>query len=30
VLWAQIEVGGEPVEDEPVDQGLDVDQFGAL
>ncbi len=30
VLWAQIEVGGEPVEEEPADEGLDVDQFGAL
>jgi hypothetical protein len=29
VLWAQIEVG-DPVEEEPADTTLDVDQFGAF
>lgn len=30
VLWAQIEVGAEPPEEEPASSGLDVDQFGSF
>ena len=30
VLWAQIEVGGEPADEESAGSELDVDQFGSF